>query len=644
MLNPRLLVAARWPTLWLHLMESMQAWRRRSVMVWSRRLVFAASDQGLATGVDDQGGHATAQTIGRQHAPLARIFQPGRARAALRGIGIRPGEVCGLATAPPALWAAGRKWLLVQIALCALGQALGAGLVALGVRWSFLALHDGQAMPFKALLLIASAGLAIALCRWAERTLAERLGHGYANSLRSRLFSCLAHMTGPAPTTARSTALLTQRLIGDMGALRVWVSRGQVKVFSAAITLPVVLALLVIWIHPLLALGVGLAVGLGVVTLLWLARGLPRSHQRLRNGRARLSAFVSERAAHAQELKLVRRLTRESKVMNRHAQQLTELAVARQRRAAGLRLVPDVVRAAAITLALAICFLIGTSAADAAATLAAVGLLMPALRDLAQALDQRAAWTTSRRRLWDLLATPPPASQQMNKAQTQSSERNRPAPSLLRLRQVQVATLAPITHVLMRGCKVSLQGPMGSGKSSLLRLLAGLVSPRSGVVEYASMRDGNAPNHRAHPSIHYLGAHSILLSGSLRRNLTLGAVTRPDDERILVTATALGLEPLLQRLGGLQGKVLPSGSNLSTGEARRVLLVRAMLCGADLVLIDDLDDLLDLPHRSSFADWLAHSTSTVVWANRDAEDLLHHHERWQLDHNQLQVIAADVLR
>jgi ABC-type transport system involved in cytochrome bd biosynthesis fused ATPase/permease subunit len=556
----------------------------------------------------------------------------------------RDNNAAAQAPSPPALWTAGRKLLLTQITLLALCQALAAGLVALGVRGSFVALHDGLAMPVNDLLLIAAAGAAIALSRWGERGMAEKLGHHYANTVRSQLFVCLAHVTGPVHTTPRTRSLLTQRLLGDMGALRIWVSRGQVRMFSAAITLPVVLTLLMVWIHPWLALGVTLTAVLGVVVLLLMARGLTTSHRRLRSGRARLSAFVSERVMHAQELKLARRLGRERDSMNRHAQRLARLAVARRWRSSGLRFVPDVVRALAIPLVLATGFLTGTSAANVAATLAAVGLLMPALRDLALALDQKAAWASSRRRLWEVLATPAQSPQRMDKIQTESCDRNRPRPTLLRMLQVQVAALAPITHALPRGSKVVLQGPMGSGKSSLLRLLAGLVSANSGVVEYADPQNISQVDKRSRISIHYLGAHSILLSGSLRRNLTLGAVTRPHDDSIQAAVTAFGLEPLMQRLGGLQGNVSPSGSNLSTAEARRILLVRAMLCGADLVLIDDLDDLLDSEHVAPFEAWLASSPSAVVYASRDAKMALHHHERWQLNHNALQVVCTSVVR
>ena len=449
----------------------------------------------------------------------------------------------------------------------------------------------------------------------------------------------MANLPGQDPVWQKRSPLLAQRLIGDMGALRAWVSRGQVRLICSAITLPTVVTLLMLWIHPLLALGVLVPVVLGVVALVWLSRGLASTHRRLRGGQARLSTFVSERASHAQELKLARRLSRELQHMDRHAQRLKTLAVARQKLTSSLRMVPDVARALAIVLVLAACSLTGTSAANAAATLAAVGLLMPALRDIALALDQQAAWATSRRRLWEMFSQPSPTRQHMNLSQTASSDRNRSHPTLLRLLQAQAACLAPITHVLMRSDKVCLFGPMGSGKSSVLRLLAGLLSPNGGQVEYAAAPKKGAELATSRVSIHYLGAHSILLSGSLRRNLTLGALVRPDDTLVHAVATTFGLAPLLQRLGGLDGKVLSSAQNLSRTEARRILLIRAMLCGADLVLIDDLDDLLDAQHLAPFEAWLAKTPNTVVYATRNDPSWLMHNERWQLDDRELRVIS-----
>jgi ABC-type transport system involved in cytochrome bd biosynthesis fused ATPase/permease subunit len=93
--------------------------------------------------------------------------------------------------------------------------------------------------------------------------------------------------------------------------------------------------------------------------------------------------------------------------------------------------------------------------------------------------------------------------------------------------------------------------------------------------------------------IAYGGARSPILAGSLRRALAMGAARQPDDEAIVEAARMFGLGHVLDRLGGLDGKVSEGARNLSAGEGRRVMLARMALSGSRLLLLDEPDDALD---------------------------------------------------
>src|SRR5690606_32256803 len=148
--------------------------------------------------------------------------------------------------------------------------ALLAGLTAVGVRWSFHELHQSAALPAGALLLILGAGLGLAAVRWAERVQGERVGQAYAHSVRLALFEHVASL--PQETlTWRHQGHLQQRLTGDMASVRLWVGRGLTRLFSAAVSLPVLALLLVLWFPPALALGILLPVGGALLAMLALA-------------------------------------------------------------------------------------------------------------------------------------------------------------------------------------------------------------------------------------------------------------------------------------------------------------------------------------------------------------------------------------
>ena len=540
----------------------------------------------------------------------------------------------------PSLWERPHRRLLLLLAALALAQAVFAGLTAVGVRWSFQALHGAAAPPWPAFALIACMGLAIALARWAERVKAEELWQGYAHALRQRLFVHVARLPHDA-LVWQHQGHLNQRLVGDMGAVRQWVARGQVHLMSASITLPTVCLLLAVWIHPLLVSGVLALVCCGLLAMWALSRGLPQIHRQLRRARARLTALVNERLPHAQTLRVAGRLSRETRMLDQRAERVMQSARHRQDRTARLRAVAEVVRGLGVAWVLGASFFTNTPASDAAATLAAIGLIMPALRDVAGAWDQHAAWVCARHRLHALLSidaiqttrTRSPATAPEGVAQT-------PAPAaaetaLVRLREVSVGPLRGVSLSLHRGTKVVVEGAGGSGKSSLLRLLGNLALPQAGRVHHTPPPRGDQAGARRTSQICFVDTQSPVLSGSLRRALTLNTRTRPGDDSIAAVALGFGLRGVMERLGGLDGRVAESGNNLSRSERHRLLLARAALSDADLVLVDDLDELVDDTSAEALSAWLLGSAATVVYVSQHAARYPPADEIWHLNSGQL---------
>ncbi len=130
-------------------------------------------------------------------------------------------------------------------------------------------------------------------------------------------------------------------------------------------------------------------------------------------------------------------------------------------------------------------------------------------------------------------------------------------------------------------------GPNGSGKTALLKTLAGLLQPVSGRVERpCGMGSGGA-----------IYVHSVpyLFAGSVRRNLELA---QPPPERLEGIADAFGLSALLQR----------KAATLSHGEQRRLALARAILGRPSILLVDEPEGGLD---EEAIAAWRACALSTV---------------------------------
>jgi ABC-type transport system involved in cytochrome bd biosynthesis fused ATPase/permease subunit len=99
----------------------------------------------------------------------------------------------------------------------------------------------------------------------------------------------------------------------------------------------------------------------------------------------------------------------------------------------------------------------------------------------------------------------------------------------------------------------------------------------------------------------YVDAESVLLSGTLRENLTLGA-DLPDDA-VRGFLDSLGL--VGPRFDELDAELLSDGRGMSSGERVRLLLARALLARVSLLILDDVAGLLDDESRENVRATLA---------------------------------------
>lgn len=504
--------------------------------------------------------------------------------------------------------AAGGRWRgIVKVVLLALLQASAAAIAAVATREVFTGLPAaGGAVPVAALWAIALSGIGIALFRWLGGVVAERLGHDYAAALRLRLFRHLARL--PASEHARRRpGALSLRFVGDLSAVRLWVSQGLARLLTALIVIPLVVTVLYA-IQPVFAALVSAPLIAAMICMALSGSTLLHRHRRLRRQRSSLAADVSERLPVAPQLRLLGRLETESAVIARRSRSLTAAGVARQRYALLLRVLPDVAGGLAAALILFESVTLRLPSADAAAALAALGLLLQPLRDLASCWDRYCAWRTARKRCEALLV------QRRLPAQRKTAAREGGA----HIKILQRRAGNEQTFSVESGEVVLLRGASGSGKSTLLRRIAGMERSARGRIEI----DGNSAVSNAGSGIALIGRDAPMLSGSLRRVLTLGATARPDDAEIVNVARDFGLGDLLSRPGELDQRVSDGGRNLSSGERRRILLARAVLTGPRLLLLDEPEQDLGTEAGDLLGRMLARLAGVTVLMVTEEESLL----------------------
>ncbi len=487
----------------------------------------------------------------------------------------------------PSITGEGRWRGISLVVALALGQAAAAGVAAFATRDVFAAFRDTSvALPVAALVLVASAGVAIALLRFGERVVAEKVGQNYAASLRLKLFKHMTRVSARDLAERRSGAL-SLRFVGDLAAVRGWVSLGLSRMISSLIVLPTATGAL-FFLNPDLGIAAGIPIAIGLMVLAAAGPRLGPAHKRLRSRRARLAADMSERIPHAPELRLLGRVRTETRRMEDRTEKLIDAALERARGAALLRAIPDAVSGIAAASVFLMALNSAAPGAEAAGALAAVALMIQPMRDLAGVWDRHRAWRVARDKCASLLGVPKLAGGGPAAAQPLTGQAQR-----LRFDNVTSGALSSLTATALPGRKIAVIGSNGAGKSTLLSLAAGLELPASGTVTVGSRNATGLSARERRRLIALVGTRSPILAGSLRRALTMGADNRPDDAVVMAQAEAYGLAHVVERIGGLDGRVSEAGRNLSAGEIRRVLLARAALSRPGLLLLDEPDDALD---------------------------------------------------
>lgn len=154
-------------------------------------------------------------------------------------------------------------------------------------------------------------------------------------------------------------------------------------------------------------------------------------------------------------------------------------------------------------------------------------------------------------------------------------------------------SLSNISFSVKRGQTVGIIGGTGSGKSTLVNLIARFYDATSGTIQIDGQNIQNYSQHDLREKIGVVPQRAVLFKGSIRENMKWGRENATDEEIRDALTTAQAREIVENKDGQLDFKLEQNGRNLSGGQRQRLTIARAVVKKPKFLILDDSASALD---------------------------------------------------
>lgn len=458
--------------------------------------------------------------------------------------------------------------------------------------------------------------------KYKERSDAEALGQLYIHQLRNRMFSRLCR-TDLRQLDQYGRGDIILRFASDLTAIRQWISLGYARLLVAGVIIVFVIITLC-FINFTLTIIIAIVMMFNVIASLYIGHRMEKEFREARRSRSYLTNNLTEKITSLFTVKVFGQRNREKSRINKQSKRVVDSMVARAKIIGINRAITEI----SLLLSTSAVLVFGTvlvkdtstTAGSVVAAMVVVALLTQPLRNIGRIYEYWHACNIAREKLECFL----------NKVKPEGREiPEQIGGGLLKLNvlsdfngKVQPDKIIPF------GKKIVILGKNGTGKSSLLANIAGVMRPSNGGVFLDGINVLNLQEKYLRTMIGMASSSLPLIKGTILKNICyrLPSATKEEIKQVIKDCR---LESFINQLkNGLDFKVSIDGNNLSDGQKQKIILARALIGTPKILLLDEADSFLDEEASKLVSSIVENYLGTVIMVTHNINQILLADEVW----------------